>query len=87
MSYEIRAIFEDGFFRPLDPVSLGNHAVVSLVVTPSVSSAGDADEQVLARQREALREMFEEADRLPVEAAENGFRAADHDEVLYGWRK
>jgi predicted DNA-binding antitoxin AbrB/MazE fold protein len=33
MSQEIRAIYENGFFRPLDPVSLAEHDVVSLVVT------------------------------------------------------
>jgi predicted DNA-binding antitoxin AbrB/MazE fold protein len=84
MSQEIRAIFENGLFRPLDPVSLGEQAVVSLVVGQPKPSATGVDEQTLARQQDALREMFDEADSLPLERSDGGFSGADHDQVLYG---
>lgn len=34
MSQEIRAVYENGLFRPLDPVSLEEHDTVSLIVQP-----------------------------------------------------
>ena len=87
MSQEIRAIYENGLFRPLDPVSIGEHDVVSLVIGPAtaVEPRGEADE--LARQRIALVEMFAEADSLPNENPNDTFSGSDHDLVLYGWKK
>lgn len=88
MSQEIRAIYENGLFRPLDPVSLTDHDVVSLVVNPASSNGSPAaDDEVMARQRAALAEMFAEADRLPLQNPEDNFSGADHDLVLYGWKK
>ncbi len=45
MSQEIRAIYENGLFRPLDPVSIGEHDVVSLVIVtaPAVEPRGEDD--------------------------------------------
>jgi predicted DNA-binding antitoxin AbrB/MazE fold protein len=85
MNQQIRAIFEYGHFRPLDPVSLADHEVVSLVVMPT--QPVDSVDEVLREQRHALREMFEEADSLPLENPAPGFSGADHDQVLYGWKK
>jgi predicted DNA-binding antitoxin AbrB/MazE fold protein len=88
MSQEIRAIYENGLFRPLEPVLLTDHDVVSLVVSPATQNGlpvvGD---ELLARQRTALAEMFSEADSLPLENPEDNFSGADHDLVLYGWKK
>jgi hypothetical protein len=33
MSQEVRAIYENGLFRPLDPVALAEHDLVSIVVS------------------------------------------------------
>ena len=87
MSQEIRAIYENGLFRPLDPVTVGEHDIVSLMIVPApaVEPRGEAD--VLARQRKSLAEMFAEADSLPVENPNDTFSGADHDLVLYGWKK
>ncbi len=88
MSQEIRAIYENGLFRPLHPVHLGEDEVVSLVVVPTTAvDSREGDEVVLARQRKALAEMFAEADNLPLENTDDSFSGTDHDLVLYGWKK
>jgi len=128
MSQEIRAIYENGLFRPLDPVSVAEHDVVSLMIGPAdaksladaeelarqkqalrevldeadrlplespddgfsgagVANSPRSDDDVLMRQREALVEMFAEADSLPLENPDDTFSGADHDLVLYGWKK
>jgi predicted DNA-binding antitoxin AbrB/MazE fold protein len=86
MSQEIRAIYENGLFRPLDPVSLSEHDVVSLVVSGASQHLEGGADAALDLQRQALREMFDEADSLPLENPER-FSGADHDAVLYGWKK
>jgi predicted DNA-binding antitoxin AbrB/MazE fold protein len=87
MSQEIRAIYENGLFRPLDPVSLGEHDVVSLVIVPVPAVDLHEENHVLERQRKALVEMFAEADSLPLENPDDTFSGRDHDLVLYGWKK
>jgi predicted DNA-binding antitoxin AbrB/MazE fold protein len=86
MSQSIRAIYENGLFRPLDPVMVNEHNVVSLIVDPTVANALSRDVE-LEVQRKALAEMFAEADRLPLENSDDTFSGRDHDLVLYGWKK
>jgi hypothetical protein len=57
------------------------------VVVASDSPLQSEDANVLARQRIALAEMFAEADSLPLENPDDTFSGADHDLVLYGWKK
>jgi predicted DNA-binding antitoxin AbrB/MazE fold protein len=87
MSQEIRAIYENGLFRPLDPVSLTDHDVVSLIVNPALKSNSTTERESLELQRQALCEALDEADRLPLESPDDGFSGADHDLILYGWKK
>jgi predicted DNA-binding antitoxin AbrB/MazE fold protein len=87
MSQEIRAIFENGLFRPLEPVSLADCDLVSLVISQANADSSVGDDQILRQQREALAELFAEADSLPLEAPNDGFSGADHDLILYGWKK
>jgi predicted DNA-binding antitoxin AbrB/MazE fold protein len=94
MTYEIRAIFENGILRPLDPISLAENDVVTVVVQtetadsqePLQSKAEDVSSEI-AQQREALLKMFAEAASLPNENPGDTFSGADHDLVLYGWKK
>ena len=86
MSQSIRAIYENGLFRPLDPVTIDEHNMVSLIVVPTVPNASSCDEE-LELQRKALAEMFAEADSLPLENPNDTFSGRDHDLVLYGWNK
>jgi predicted DNA-binding antitoxin AbrB/MazE fold protein len=87
MSQEFRAIYENGLFRPLDPVSVGEHDVISLVIVPAPAVDQSNEDDVLVRQRKALAEMFAEADSLPLENPDDTFSGRDHDLVLYGWKK
>lgn len=87
MSQEIRAIYENGLFRPLDPVIVGEHAIVSLVIAPALAVDQCKEDESLVRQRKALAEMFAEADSLPLENPDDAFSGRDHDLVLYGWKK
>jgi predicted DNA-binding antitoxin AbrB/MazE fold protein len=82
MSQEVRAIYENGQFRPLDPVSLPEQGLVSLIITPTIPTAPSDVEC-----RQALHAALDEAARLPIEGSDDGFSGADHDLVLYGWKK
>jgi predicted DNA-binding antitoxin AbrB/MazE fold protein len=85
MTQLIQAIFENGAFRPLEPVQLNEHARVLLTVdTPTASGANDAT--ALERQREALARLRAEMDALPDNAPRDGLGGADHDAILYGGR-
>jgi predicted DNA-binding antitoxin AbrB/MazE fold protein len=44
MSREIRAIYENGLLRPLDPIALSEHDVVSIVVLAGAPPAAPAHE-------------------------------------------
>ncbi len=83
MTQEVRAIYENGQFRPLDPVSLPEHGLLSLVI----SSAPSADAVAAGQQKGALQAALDHAEKLPVEGPDDGFSGADHDLVLYGWKK
>jgi predicted DNA-binding antitoxin AbrB/MazE fold protein len=87
MSHEIRAIVENGLLRPLDPISLPEQGIVSIVISTAAVKPFMVADDVLQDQRAALREMFEEAERLPLERPDDGFSGAAHDEVLYGWKE
>jgi predicted DNA-binding antitoxin AbrB/MazE fold protein len=94
MSQFIQAIYEQGVFRPLEPVQLAEHAQVSLVVSPE-GSEGSKDKgnvkshslDILQRQQASLAKLRAEMDSLPSGAPEDGLGGADHDLILYGWRK
>lgn len=88
MAQRIEAIFENGVFRPLGPVELGEHVVVRLVVdAPRAESEGSGNETsgaLLSQQRAALGALREEMNALPLSSAADGFSGADHDRLLYG---
>jgi predicted DNA-binding antitoxin AbrB/MazE fold protein len=81
MTQLVQAIYENGVFRPLDPVQVAEHEQVSLVIE-SPSQAPDA--AVVAQQRDALRKLRAEMDALPSGAPADGLGGADHDGILYG---
>lgn len=91
MSQLIQAIYEQGVFRPLEPVELAEHAQVSLVVsrggTIEAGGSGTDPVEVLQRQKAALANLRAEMNNLPPGAPEDGLGGADHDLILYGWRK
>ncbi len=80
MTQLIQAIFENGVFRPLDPVHVAEHERVSLVIESTVEASDD----VIARQREALGKLRAEMDALPAGAPVDGLGGVDHYAILYG---
>jgi len=61
MSQEIRAIYENGLFRPLDPVSVTEHDIVSLVIGPVASAVeiANSTSEVSTADAAAARAEFE----------------------------
>ena len=90
MSHDIRAIFDKGVFRPLEPLDLLDGTCVHLRVDEEKresSKDGQADPTELERQQYALQTMLQEVDRLPQTAKRDGLSGRDHDYILYGSQK
>jgi predicted DNA-binding antitoxin AbrB/MazE fold protein len=83
MTHEFRAIFEHGILRPLDPISLVENDVVTVVVQSNGSQIEQSKVEG-AKQKQNLMDALAEANRLPLESSDDGFSGADHDSVLYG---
>jgi predicted DNA-binding antitoxin AbrB/MazE fold protein len=83
----IQAIYEDGIFRPLEPVTLPEHERVSLTVASACSVDERTDDEIQRQREKALGAALEEAAALPIESPSDGFSGADHDSILYGWKK
>jgi predicted DNA-binding antitoxin AbrB/MazE fold protein len=77
MNRTIEAIFENGVFRPAEPVQLpeGSRVSVSIPVeaVEPAKSPGEIAYEFLARIA-----------AMPSEGPKDGFSGADHDKVLYG---
>ena len=86
MTQETRAIFENGLFRLLDPVSLAEHDLVSLVIGPAITPSSSSTPATNQQQKSLLAALAEAAN-LPLEGSNDDFSGADHDLVLYGWNK
>jgi predicted DNA-binding antitoxin AbrB/MazE fold protein len=87
MTHIIQAIYEQGVFRPLEPVELAEHERVSLAIDSTRPAGTPAEEEAMHRQKQALEEALDEAARLPIEGPDDGFSGADHDVVLYDWKE
>jgi predicted DNA-binding antitoxin AbrB/MazE fold protein len=81
MSQYIDAIYDNGVFKPLAPLSLPDQARVKLTVdTPSTIEA----EEKIAVQKAALQKRWHELDRQPQTQNNDGWSVRKHDELLYG---
>ena len=90
MSHDIRAIFDKGVFRPLEPLDLPDGTCVHLRVDEEKSEnamEGQVDPAELKQQQLALHAMLREVDRLPQTAKRDGLSGRDHDYILYGSQK
>jgi predicted DNA-binding antitoxin AbrB/MazE fold protein len=82
-----QAVFENGVLRPLEPLELAEHAVVSLAIVPE---AGDttppsaAEVAEAKRQGQAWRTLLEELAQVPDAPDSDGLTNRDHDRILYG---
>jgi predicted DNA-binding antitoxin AbrB/MazE fold protein len=87
MSEQIDAIYEQGVFRPLQPVHLSEHEQVSLIVSGVNGASAETPRGDIERQRDALANLRAKMDSLPSGAPQDGLGGADHDQILYGWQK
>lgn len=67
MQAPFTAIFEDGVLKPLQPVNLKEHRIVSLSVISEGERGAPDSSQAIDRQRVALAAMLEETAALPAE--------------------
>lgn len=82
MSQEFEAIYENGVLRPLEPVGLREHEVVTVSVTPSADQGASA----LAagtKQREMLLAFTAKMEALADSGPLDGFSNRDHDRLIY----
>jgi predicted DNA-binding antitoxin AbrB/MazE fold protein len=81
MAQHLRAVYEDGVFRPLEPVRLEEHQEVTLVLEVAEDSMRDIDDDrpIWEVAAELVRNIpEEELDSVPTDGA------AHHDYYLYG---
>lgn len=83
MSQNLKAIYERGVFRPLEPVQLHEHQEVTLVLETTDDGGGAAEEKPIWEVAEDLvRDIPGEAlDGVPTDGA------AQHDHYLYGAKR
>jgi predicted DNA-binding antitoxin AbrB/MazE fold protein len=81
MSQQIDAIYDNGLFRPLEPLALPDQSRVKLTVEAE-SPSDPADK--LAQQKAALAALWQEIDKLPKHENKDGWSVRQHDEILYG---
>ena len=83
MSQQLKAVYEHGVLRPLEPVRLREHQEVTLVLETCEEEGGTAVEKPIWEVAEDLvRDIPEEAlESVPVDGA------AQHDHFLYASAK
>jgi predicted DNA-binding antitoxin AbrB/MazE fold protein len=82
MTFQTDAIYEHGVLRPLTPLDLKEHQVVSLAI--STASDAEAELSEAARQRKILLEYVANVERMPDDGPQDGFSNRDHDRLIYG---
>lgn len=81
MSQHIDAIYDNGVFKPLTPLSLPDQARVKLTVDAALTN--EAEERI-AVQKATLQQRWRELDQLPQTQNNDGWSVRKHDELLYG---
>jgi hypothetical protein len=97
MTQQIDAIFDNGVFKPLVPVSIPDKAHVKLTVDADTVAPPEGkaapfvppppNAEVLERQKAALEQLRREIDKLPQTKNNDGWSVRQHDELLYGGKK
>jgi predicted DNA-binding antitoxin AbrB/MazE fold protein len=82
MTLQVDAIYDNGVLKPLEPLALPDHTRVKLTIA-SEADVIDAS-ATLAKQKAALRELWEEIDNLPQHRNDDGWSVRQHDDLLYG---
>ena len=82
-----QAVYENGVLRPLEPLALPEHQVVSLAIVPEGAPAEPIDEAAeAARQADAWQKLLAELEQIPDAPDPDGLTNRDHDQILYGKR-
>ena len=84
MTFQTKAIYEGGVLRPLMPLALKEHEVVSLSIATNRQEAADNNGD---RQRQALLAYIAKMEALPDDAPRDGRSNRDHDLLIYGREK
>lgn len=75
------AIYEDGVLRPLAPLDLPEHGMVSLSISPVAATSTGSE---AARQRTVLLDYISEVEAHPADEAIDQMSNRDHDRLIYG---
>jgi predicted DNA-binding antitoxin AbrB/MazE fold protein len=82
MTFQTDAIYEAGVLRPLTPLELEEHQVVSLVVSTTTEDV--SPEAKAARQRDILMAYVAKVESRPDDSPQDGYTNRDHDRLIYG---
>jgi predicted DNA-binding antitoxin AbrB/MazE fold protein len=84
MTYDIDAIYDNGVFRPLEPLAIPDGQRVHLRVDEQSASVTPPDVRERPKlSREEMADFLRTMAELPVESPDDGFSAEDHDKVIY----
>jgi predicted DNA-binding antitoxin AbrB/MazE fold protein len=87
MVQSFQAVYENGVLRPLHPLDLKEHELVSLAVVAACdngSTLPTAEQQQAQRQRDSLLRFIAKMEAIPDKSAADGFTNRDHDRLIYG---
>jgi len=82
MTFHTDAIYEAGVLRPLTPLELDEHQVVSLSISTATESV--TPEEKAARQREVVLAYVAKVESRPDDTPQDGRTNRDHDRLIYG---
>jgi len=77
MTKTLKAVFENGVFRPVESVPFEEGELVEIVALSEKLENGKTPGQVAYGALSAIA-------ALPLQGADDGFSGADHDKILYG---
>lgn len=90
MNKRVDAIYEQGVFRPIQPVDLPDQALVQLHIRVGgtiVKVTDSVSDDSIPRQTDDMREFLEWVRNQSQEPTVPPFSAREHDKILYGWDK
>lgn len=82
MTFHTDAIYEGGVLRPLVPLELNEHQVVSLSI--STGSEHAATDEKAARQRDILADYVAKVESRPEDAPDDEATNRDHGRLIHG---
>jgi predicted DNA-binding antitoxin AbrB/MazE fold protein len=82
MTFHADAIYEGGVLRPLVPLDLKEHDLVSLSISPYPDP--DSVEAKVAQHRTVVKAYVTKVESRPDEVSPDGLTNRDHDRLIYG---